>query len=537
MIRRLLVAAALLFATAHLSAQCTSEPLAALAPGTGAGWQFGTAVALQGDELLVSEPGWPYGNKLFGRVRVFRFVGGQWIYATTVEPPDGPRGLGFGTALVLKRNQLFVGAQAAFKGDVLCGAVYVYEKVAGEWTFRQKLTPALPEFSQFFGASLAVDGDRMVVGGWGDSPPFSSGAAWIFERRGDTWEEVIKLKPADVGFAENFGTSVALAGDWVAVGRPGDNSSFGPGGRVHVFHREPGGAWLQTQVLESTAVFGGDYLGFRLAMQGNTLLASAHLEWLGGSTFFYGAVYAFERDGGTWKLAQKIVAGDPDDTDAFGASLALQGERLAVGSGVMSSLSSGAGAVQLFERHSGVWVRVGAVDAPAALTEPSAFGCSVALDDTRLAAGCDRDNAQGLDAGQAFAFDIGDPQLPVGVGVAGAGGFVPELLGATCGTAGAQDLTITVQHGLGGAAGALLAGATIDAQPFKGGVTYPSEPWRLHPHVLGGAPGAAGAGSWEIAGAVPAGMSGIEFVVQVIYADPAAFGGWSTSGALVIELD
>jgi hypothetical protein len=535
--RNLVTACALLvLAAVRVAAQCSSEPLAALAPGTGAGWQFGTAVALNGNELLVSQPGWPYGDKPAGRLSIFRFFGGHWIYETSLLAPNATTGLGFGSCLVVKGDFLAVGDVASFTGDLLPGAVFLFEKQASLWTLRQKLVPADPSNSQFFGAAVAVDGERMVVGGWGDGSPFESGAAWVFERHGLSWEQVAKLKPADLGFADLFGSGVAISGDWIAVGMPGDNSTFGPGGRVYIFHRDANGAWTQTQVLTSTAITGGDYLGLRLAMQGDTLLASAHLEKLDPIGFTSGAVYDFEREGNTWVLAQKLIANDPDDAEFFGGSLALDGNRLAVGSGLLSALTGGPGAVHVFERSDGVWTRRWTVDAPAALGQPAGFGGSVALDDTRIAVGCDRDDTLGKDAGQAYAFEFGDLHLPFGAGVPGKGGLVPELLGTTCGRIGDQDLLLTVQHGLGGASGVLLAGAAIDALPFKGGVVYPSAPWRVHPHVLGGAMGVAGAGSWEISGHVPATLMPLSLVAQVIYADADAAQGWSLSGGLLITL-
>jgi hypothetical protein len=517
------------------SAQCTTQPLAALAfPAPGD--QFGTAVALQDDSLFVSEPGWPYGSKPYGHVNVFRFFGGQWIYETSILPGHLEEGLGFGTSIVVQGDELAVGDQASIVDDVISGAVFLYRRQSGLWLFDEKLIPAQASNSQFFGASIAMDGDRIAVGGWGDSPPFESGAAWIFERHGDSWQQVAKLKPADLGFADIFGTSVALSGDWLAVGTPSDNSPFGPGGRAYLFHRDAAGAWTQAQVLQSTAITGGDYFGFRTAMQGETLLVGAHLEKLDPIGFTAGAVYDFEREGASWVLKQKLLAHDPDHSSGFGSSLALQGDRLAIGTGLPASVIGEAGSVQIFERHNGAWTRVGAVDAPHGLGAPSSFGGAIALDGTRLAAGCDRDTVLGKDAGQACAFDLGHMHLPFGVGLPGKGGFVPELLGRSCGPEGDQDLVLSVQHGTGGVAGLLLAGAVVDAQPFKGGAIYASEPWRLYPHVLGGANGMAGAGSWQIAGHVPSSLTATSLVVQVIYADAGTADGVSASGGLMITL-
>jgi hypothetical protein len=97
-------------------------------------------------------------------------------------------------------------------------------------------------------------------------------------------------------------------------------------------------------------------------------------------------------------------------------------------------------------------------------------------------------------------------------------------------------LRVSVAHGLGGASGALFAGADVAAAPFAGGVLYPSAPWRIVSHVLDGVAGVAGAGSWTVSAPVPAGLVGASIVAQAVYADPAAVGGWSLSRGLKLEL-
>jgi hypothetical protein len=124
------------------------------------------------------------------------------------------------------------------------GAAYVYRGTGPSLVEEQKLTasdgtPGLFH-PPFFGAAVGVSGNLAVVGAWGDDPPsgLDAGSAYLYEWNGASWSEVQKLTAPDGAVADAFGASVAISGDVVAVGAYGDDNELGDdAGAAYVFAR------------------------------------------------------------------------------------------------------------------------------------------------------------------------------------------------------------------------------------------------------------------------------------------------------------
>ena len=156
-----------------------------------------------------------------------------------------------------------------------------------------------------FGFSLALDGDTLVVsapgeksqargieGDQSDNSTLSSGAVYVFVRSGETWAQQAYIKASNTESLDGFGASVALAGDTLAVGANGedssatgidgdqaDNSASGSGA-VYVFARS-GVTWRQQAYLKSSNSEAGDQFGASISLQGNTLAVGARGEGSG----------------------------------------------------------------------------------------------------------------------------------------------------------------------------------------------------------------------------------------------------------------
>lgn len=79
-----------------------------------------------------------------------------------------------------------------------------------------------------FGDSVALDADTMVVGrpergSAGQGVEAGHGSAYVFVRSGSTWVQQAKLRANDGATSDLFGNSVALSGNTVLVGAPGDD--------------------------------------------------------------------------------------------------------------------------------------------------------------------------------------------------------------------------------------------------------------------------------------------------------------------------
>ncbi len=120
------------------------------------------------------------------------------------------------------------------------GSAYVFVQAAnGTWSQQAKLTAADGATGDFFGCSVAVDGDTAVIGAHGDDDKgISSGSAYVFVRAADgTWSQQAKLTAVDGAEYEfdDFGGSVAVSGSTAVIGAYGDSDKGDYSGSAYIF--------------------------------------------------------------------------------------------------------------------------------------------------------------------------------------------------------------------------------------------------------------------------------------------------------------
>ena len=232
------------------------------ASNTGAGDNFGGAVALSADTLVVgavNEDGATVGingnqasNAALdaGAVYVFTRSGTTWTQQSYVKASNTNAGDLFGNAVALSGDTLAVGAfgeasaATGVNGDqtdntaAAAGAVYVFIRTSGTWVQQAYLKASNSGRLYAFGKSLALSGDALVVGANGensgatgidgnqaDGTAPGSGAAYLFTRSGTTWQQGTYVKASNTGGDDNFGWSVALSDDTLVVGAYGEASA------------------------------------------------------------------------------------------------------------------------------------------------------------------------------------------------------------------------------------------------------------------------------------------------------------------------
>jgi len=234
------------------------------ANNTGAGDEFGISVAISGDTVVVgayledSNATGVNGNEAnnsatdTGATYVFTRSAGVWTQQAVLNssrPTTGPNDW-FGQSVALDGDTIVIGAfldksgATGVGGDPTdtsasaSGAAYVFTRTAGVWTQQAYLKASNTEKDDNFGISVAVSGDTLVVGAYGegsnatgvngnqvDNSAFDAGAAYLFTRSGTTWTQQAYLKASNTEFRDNFGTSVAVAGDTVVVGAKRENGA------------------------------------------------------------------------------------------------------------------------------------------------------------------------------------------------------------------------------------------------------------------------------------------------------------------------
>jgi len=289
----------------------------------------GSAVAISGDRIVVGAYNDDDLGSGAGSAYVFEYNGSAWTEVQKLLPLDGAAGDQFGYGVAISGNRIAVGAPRHDLPVTGAGAVYVFEPVGGVWTQVAKITSSDVQANDFFGWSVALEGDRLVAGApWDDGALFDAGAAYAFHFDGASWIEIDELLPWDVTTSDHMGESVAISGDRIVVGmRLGVTQGVGSG--VAFVYSWNGSGWPGTARLHPEGGSASDWYGCAVAIRGNRLVVGARLDDDLG--FEAGAAYVYVEGAAGWNLASKRVAGDGQSGAAFGYSVALGEDFLLVG--------------------------------------------------------------------------------------------------------------------------------------------------------------------------------------------------------------
>ena len=142
----------------------------------------------------------------------------------------------------------------------MSGSAYVFVRKNGVWSEEQKLLASDGAASDQFGTSVGISGDTVVVGAnFDDDKGDKSGAAYVYVRSNGNWTEQQKLVPGDGAAKDYFGQSVAIDGDTLAVGAIENDEAEYNAGAVYVYTRENGEWALQQKLTASDAGLGDEF--------------------------------------------------------------------------------------------------------------------------------------------------------------------------------------------------------------------------------------------------------------------------------------
>jgi len=290
------------------------------------GDSFGWSVAISGETIVVGAPSDHGGSVDPGSAYVFVRGGAGWIEQQTLHAWSPAAGDTFGSSVAIDGETVVVGAP---RSDDKVGAAYVFLRSEGVWNLPQKLVGSSAEAGDQFGYSVAISGATIVVGArFDDGTDLDQGSAYVFVRGDAGWSEQTKLEASDAAEGTYFGWSVAISGETVVVGVPYDDDAQGS---ARVFVRSEG-VWREQPKLVAADAAASDFFGWSVAISGDTIVIGAQLSDGGDAGFVnQGAAYVFVRSGDVWSLRQKLVASDAALADRFGFSVAISGETVVVG--------------------------------------------------------------------------------------------------------------------------------------------------------------------------------------------------------------
>lgn len=261
---------------------------------------FGGAIALSNTAVVIGATGEDTNGNTSGAAYIFELDAGTelWNEAKKLKGSDAKAYDNFGNAVAIDGNTAIVGAYLLSpEGTSDAGACYIYERnVAGNWQEVQRINASDKEASDNFGISVGIDGNFAAIGASGEDNAYSNaGAVYIFERATDgQWDERAKLQASDKQANNYFGCSVGISGDTVIVGATGKDETNKDIGGAYLY-RITDGIWSQAAILVSSDRQASDQMGNSVSISAGFALVGAQLH--DSSDSDAGATYVFETGG------------------------------------------------------------------------------------------------------------------------------------------------------------------------------------------------------------------------------------------------
>jgi hypothetical protein len=351
--------------------------------------RFGSSVAISGDTIAVGAFGESSNatgingdqtNDLAsnsGAVYIFTRTGSTWSQQAYLKASNTEANDQFGFSLAIEDDTVVVGAQyedsnatgidgtQANNSMVDSGAAYVFTRSGTTWTQQAYIKASNTGMMDYFGRSVALSGDTVVVGAFGessnatgingnenDNSASSAGAAYAFTRSGTVWTQQVYLKASNTQSADQFGVAVSIFDNTVVVGADmEDSAANGVGGNQADNTAEDAGAayvfirsginWSQQAYLKASNSELYDNFGGHVSISAEMVVIGANPEdsnatgengdQTDNSKMSAGAVYGFKRNVTTWGQWVYLKATNPEDYDNFGQSLAFSGVFVVVG--------------------------------------------------------------------------------------------------------------------------------------------------------------------------------------------------------------
>jgi hypothetical protein len=374
-----------------------------LANDSKAGARFGASVAIDGDYAIVGASGHPIGEpgtedvkKDAGAAYIFVRQGAGWTQQAKLVSADVDAADFFGVSVAIDGDTAIVGAHRHNWPKADGGAAYIFVRNGSNWTQQEKLTPEDTVQFDYFGFSVSVSGDSAIIGCIrNDHNGNDSGAAYIFERDGTTWTQGDKVVGNNTGSGDRFGFAVDISGNFAIVGCPNN----GRAGAAYIFERVET-KWVQQQsrfqkrILPERKVDGAAF-GSSVAIREGIAVIGASSE---------NAAYVFTSSTLTpWEQQARLSASDGVEGDGFGSSVSVSGNKLAAGAPGHSAGGNGSGATYIFELEEAAWQQQSKLSDNETAAEDQ-FGYAVAIGGDLAVVGARQDDDGGSNAGSAYIF-------------------------------------------------------------------------------------------------------------------------------------
>ncbi|TWT50458.1 Bacillopeptidase F precursor [Rubripirellula amarantea] len=322
----------------------------------------------------------------------------------------------FGWSVAISGDTVVVGAQGDGDKGFRSGAAYIFDRNEGgtdNWGRVAKVYGDDTDKSDFFGRSIDIDSDTVVVGASIASPlGAASGSAYVFDRNqggSNAWGQTKQLLGSTQAAGDRFGQSVSIDHDRVAVGAFRHDGAGTDSGAAYVFVRNRYGAdnWGELSAIEAPDAAAADNFGYSVSIKGGSLAVGAPLDDEGGQNQV-GSVYMLGQNTGgsnNWGQVTKLLASDATAGDRLGWSVDFDGTRVITGAPLADVFGDSSGRAYLFSKINGVWSQSRILSSDEVSLRDQ-YGIGVALDGNIALVGSWLDNRPHNNSGGAYSFDL-----------------------------------------------------------------------------------------------------------------------------------
>ncbi len=372
---------------------------------------FGQAVAVSGSRIAVGLPDDDQIGFNAGTVAIFDMSsatpGTPVLKIDTITPDLNSQ---FGFSLSLEGSRLVAGSPLSFlPSNSRAGQAYVFDLASA--------TPKVPVFTipnptgvaeERFGDTVASSGSLIVVGApTGDTGANNAGSAYVFDLSSATPTVPLHtLNNPTPANSDEFGKALAISGNIVVVGAPYDNTGAGDAGSAYVYDLTSATPTVPVHTLNNPAPGAQEEFGNAVAISGNRVIVAARKNTVSGISQA-GSIYEYDLSSATPTVPVRTInSPSPTSADFFGASLSLQGSKLAVGVPGNNTGATDAGLAYVFDLAS-----ITPETPIATLSNPSpaqadAFGTAVSIESDRIAVGMPFSDLAGRDQGAVAVFGV-----------------------------------------------------------------------------------------------------------------------------------
>ncbi len=369
--------------------------------------EFGSSVGISGDNVVIGSQKNDDGGQSSGSIYVYEY-GTSWVESTKLIAYDDEADDRYGFSVGVSSTTVLTGARLDDDAGINSGSVYIYDNDSGGWAFGLKSsdndmidTPT----DDNFGFSVSLSWDNAVVSSYRDGDyGASSGSARFYGFDGSQWQDFGKVYASTPGLSDNFGFKTAISGDVAIIGAYGDDDKGNNAGAAYIFQKN-GPVWSEVKKLTAGDGEAYDNFGWSVGVDGDVMAVGAYLD--DDNANAAGAVYIYEYNGSDWALVSKVISSDGGGNQYFGSSLDVDGDMIIVGARSDASQVIGGGAAYIIQKIAGTWSEVAKLQ-PSVPSTNKFFGWSVSISDGVAMVGATGDAGGGTNSGAVYVFeDVG----------------------------------------------------------------------------------------------------------------------------------